>query len=48
MEENTNPTQPESTQGFDVNNVSKNSWIVAAIAAVGAIGTFLPWVKVTF
>ena len=43
MEENTN-----QNQGFDVNQVSKNSWIIAAIAAVGAIGVFLPWIKVTF
>ena len=44
MEENTNQTP----QGFDPSSVSKNSWIVAAIAAVGAIGVFLPWIKVTF
>lgn len=49
MEQNTTPTpQPQNNEGFDMNKVSKNSWIHAAIAAVGAIGVFLPWVKVSF
>lgn len=50
MEQNTNPTpqQPQGNDGFDMNKVSKNTWIHAGIAAVGAIGVFLPWAKVSF
>lgn len=53
MEQNTNQQAPEQQQpenkqqGFDPNQVSKTSWIHGGIALVGAIGVFLPWVKVS-
>lgn len=54
MEENTNQQAPEqqkpenNQQAFDVNKVSKTSWIHGGIALVGAVGVFLPWVRISF
>ncbi|MBN2729336.1 MAG: hypothetical protein JXR53_08935 [Bacteroidales bacterium] len=53
MEQNTNQQapeqqQPKTEQKFDPNQVSKTSWIHGGIALAGAIGVFLPWVKVSF
>lgn len=50
MEQNTNPTpqQPQGNEPFDMNKVPKTTWIYAGIAALGAIGTFLPWLRVSF
>ncbi|MDX9931486.1 MAG: zinc ribbon domain-containing protein [Bacteroidales bacterium] len=50
MEQNTNttPQQPQGNEPFDMNKVPKTSWIYAGIAALGAIGVLLPWVRVSF
>lgn len=49
MEQNTNqtPQQPQGNEPFDMNKVPKTSWIHAGIAALGAIGVFLPWARVS-
>lgn len=43
----TNQETPKNQEKFDINKVPKNTWINVGIAAVGVLGIFLPWVKVT-
>ena len=48
-QQSTNQETPKNqeTQKFDVNKVSKSTWIYVIIAAVGLLGVFLPWVRVS-
>ena len=44
MEENTN----QNNQGVDFKSMPKSAIVIAVICGVGIIGTFLPWVTVSF
>lgn len=44
----TNQETPKNQEKFDVNKVSKSTWIYAGIAASGVLGIFLPWIRVSF